>query len=481
MAYFEWDENTAVIGETDAAELNTEKPADPAPAVKNASARRTQKKHGLGKAVVALSLCCALVGGAVGAGGVLLLQDRSAATDPTNPTPPSASALLADPVAAEEQKGAQTSIRISGRENSSIQVVTAENAGLLTAAEVYEQNVDSTVGITTEITTTNYWGMQSSGAAAGSGFILTADGYILTNQHVIDGASSITVTTYDGTAYEAELVGADESNDIAVLKIEATDLKPVTLGDSDNLKVGEDVVAIGNPLGELTFSLTKGAVSALNRSVTLSNNVTMRLIQTDCAINSGNSGGALFNLYGEVVGITNAKYSSSGSSSEASIDNIGFAIPINQVRDIVTSIIEKGYISKPYIGVTVSDVSAESQSYGAPVGAAIRSVEADSPAARAGLQANDIVTAVNGENISTYTDLSDRIADGGVGTVLLLTVYRQGETLTLTVTVGERIQSALPEQTESQSSAAGQQEGSYPWGGGSEGGSGNPWGWSFGG
>ena len=186
---------------------------------------------------------------------------------------------------------------------------------------------------------------------------------------MINGANSITVTLYDGSKYEAELIGEDASNDIAVLKIEAQNLTPVVLGSSDSLKVGEDVVAIGNPLGELTFSLTKGTVSALNRAITLSSGVTMNLIQTDCAINSGNSGGALFNLYGEVVGITNAKYSSSGYSGQASIDNIGFAIPINSVRDIVTSIIEKGYISKPYIGVSVSNVSAESQSYGLPQGA----------------------------------------------------------------------------------------------------------------
>lgn len=153
----------------------------------------------------------------------------------------------------------------------------------------------------------------------------------------------------------------------------------MVLGDSDNLNVGDPVVAIGNPLGELTFSLTSGAVSALDREITLSSSLTMNLIQTDCAINSGNSGGALFNLYGEVVGITNAKYSGSGSSSEASIDNIGFAIPINQVRSIVESIIENGYIVKPYIGVTVGNVSDEMQSYGLPQGAAVRSVTEDGP------------------------------------------------------------------------------------------------------
>ncbi|MCI7134569.1 MAG: trypsin-like peptidase domain-containing protein, partial [Clostridiales bacterium] len=307
-------------------------------------------------------------------------------------------------------------------------------------------NVNSTVGITTSITT-NFWGYQTTSAVSGSGFILTADGYILTNYHVIEDSSSITVTLYDGTAYDAAVVGYDESSDIAVLKVEAEGLSPVVLGDSDNLNVGDSVVAIGNPLGELTFSLTAGAVSALNREVTMSSGVTMDLIQTDCAINSGNSGGALFNLYGEVIGITNAKYSSSSVSSEASIDNIGFAIPIDQVRSIFESIITNGYIVKPYIGVTVSDVSAESQSYGLPQGAAVRSVTENGPAAEAGLQENDIITTVNGEAITGSNDLVKLVKAASAGDTLELTVYRQGQTVTLTLTVGEQKTDALPTQT----------------------------------
>ena len=197
-------------------------------------------------------------------------------------------------------------------------------------------------------------------------------------------------------------------------------------------------------LGELTFSLTRGAVSALNRPVTLSNGVTMNLIQTDCAINSGNSGGALFNLYGEVVGITNAKYSSNSYSNNASIDNIGFAIPINQVKDIVNSIIQLGYISKPYIGVTVSEVSEESLGYGLPRGEAIKSIEKDSPAEKAGLQVNDIITAVNGKEITDFEVLKNAINEGGIGAELELQIYRRGTTLTVSVTVGEKIQQAKP-------------------------------------
>ena len=348
-----------------------------------------------------------------------------------------------------------TTMLEGNRPSSVIDLATVDTSKLMTASEVYAANVNSTVGITTSVTT-NFWGFQTTSAASGSGFILTADGYILTNFHVIESSSSISVTLYDGTSYDAVLVGYDESNDIAVLKIDASDLSPVVLGDSDNLNVGDDVIAIGNPLGELTFSLTAGAVSALDREITLSSGVMMNLIQTDCAINSGNSGGALFNLYGEVIGITNAKYSSSGT--EASIDNIGFAIPINHIRSIVDSIIEKGYISKPYIGVSVGDVSEETMGYGLPAGAAVKSVVEDSPAEKAGIKVNDIITAVNGNEITGRSELSETISSCAVGDKLTLTVYRQGETLSIDVTVGEQTKSAL--ESDNSGSQSNQQGGS---------------------
>ena len=357
----------------------------------------------------------------------------------------------------------------------------AADGSAMTPAQLYQSNVDSVVAISCTMQTTAY-GQSVEGTSSGSGFILTQDGYILTNYHVVEGSNSIKVTTYDGTSYDAQLIGYDESNDIAVLKIDATDLTPVVLGDSDTLNVGDTVVAIGNPLGELTFSLTTGVVSALDRPVTFSTGTTMNLIQTDCAINSGNSGGALFNLYGEVIGITNAKYSSSSSSSEASIDNIGFAIPLDQVRSIFESIITNGYIVKPYIGVTVSDVSAESQSYGLPQGAAVRSVTENGPAAEAGLQENDIITAANGETITSSNDLVKLVKAASAGDTLELTVYRQGQTLTLTLTVGEQKTDALPAQTADETQQPQSQnpyDGQY--GGQSNGQSGDSFGsWPFG-
>lgn len=311
----------------------------------------------------------------------------------------------------------------------------------MTAAEVYAENVNSTVGIRTSLTT-NYFGYETVSAASGSGFIVTEDGYILTNYHVVEDSQSITVTLYDDSSYEAELIGYDESNDIAVLKIDAEDLRPVHFGNSDELYVGQDVVAIGNPLGELTFSLTRGIISALNREVTLSSSLRMKLIQTDCAINSGNSGGALFNLYGEVIGITNAKYSSSGS--RATVDNIGFAIPVNTVVGIVEQIMTDGEISSPYIGVMVNNVGEDLTAYGIPEGAHIVSVTEDSPADEAGLLEKDIVVAADGNPISGSDDLSDYIRSHAVGDTVTLTVYRQGKTVEIAVTIGKNVKPALP-------------------------------------
>lgn len=174
----------------------------------------------------------------------------------------------------------------------------------------------------------------------------------------------------------------------------------------------------------------------------MSNGNTMQLLQTDCPINSGNSGGALFNMYGEVVGITNAKYSTSATSGQASIDNIGFAIPINQVRDMVFSIIEKGYVAKPYVGITVYTVTEQMQTWGVPKGAAISGVEADSPAAKAGLRVDDIVTAINGTPIATHTELVQKVGQMAIGSSVTLTIYRNRQSTDVTITIGEQIASA---------------------------------------
>ncbi len=408
-------------GEDSQEETHRDIPADMPPVDQP---KKPHKKNG-GKKGVALALVCALLGGGMGVGGGFL----------------GASLARGDlPQTVVSGDGVSTVMQ-GVRETSVLQIQQIDSSKELTAAEVYAANVNSTVGIVTSAVTTNFWGQQTQSAAAGSGFIFTDDGYIITNYHVIEGANTVTVSTYDGTQYDAKIIGYDESNDVAVLKVEAEGLTPVVIGSSSKLNVGDNVVAIGNPLGELTFSLTAGAVSALNRDVTMSSGSTQELIQTDCAINSGNSGGALFNMYGEVVGITNAKYSGS-SGSGASIDNIGFAIPMDDVYNIITSIIEKGYIEKPYIGVSVISVSDETQKYGLPQGAAVQSLTDDGPAKTAGLQVNDIITKVNDTEITSSNDLVKTIGACKPGDRITLTVYRQGQTMEISLEVAQKIQSA---------------------------------------
>lgn len=398
-----------------------------------------KKPKGSGNAMraVALVLVCVLLGGAAGIGGSVIMHNYYAKEGNLSDEAQRVAAMVE-----------------TNRETAITEVAKVDTDRLLTGAQVFAVNVNSTVGITTSVTT-NFWGYTTTSAASGSGVILTDNGYILTNYHVIEGSQSVTVSTYDGASYDASVIGFDSSSDIAVLKIDAEDLSPAVLGKSGELSVGDQVVAIGNPLGELTFSMTQGIVSALDRDVTMSSGSSMKLIQTDCAINSGNSGGALFNMYGEVVGITNAKFSS--SSSGASIDNIGFAIPIDSVRNIIESIIEKGYVSKPYIGVSIMSVSEESRGYGLPAGVAIQSIVEGSPAEAAGLQVYDIITAVNGTPVTENAELTEVVGSSLPGDVLEFEVYRQGETLTISVTVGEKIQTpeSVAADTENSQSAQG--------------------------
>lgn len=374
----------------------------------------TPRKAG-SRRIAALALGCVLAGSALGA----------AAVTAGNQLFGGAPAFATETTVTEGSRTAQVATE------------QTDTSQVLSAADVYEQNVGATVGITTSVTV-NYWGYQTQAAASGSGFVLTSDGYVLTNYHVVEDSDTITVTFFDGTSYDAALVGYDVDTDVAVLKVDAQDLQTVVLGDSDAVRVGDAVYAIGNPLGELTFSLTAGVVSALDRQVTMENGVDMDLMQTDCAINSGSSGGALFNDHGEVVGITNGKYSGSSSMSGASIENIAFAIPVNDALNVAEQIIETGTVSKPYIGVTVTDVSEALQAYGVPQGAAVATVVAGGPAETAGLQENDVVTACNGEAVEGAADLVAYVEQAAVGDVLTLDVVRGGEELQAEVTVGDR-------------------------------------------
>ena len=373
---------------------------------------RKHKRKGSGAKVAALCLVCALVGGVVGGGGVA--------------------------VATGALNGGTSTIYEGTRTPTTVSVANVTGNELLTAPEIYAAYVGSTVGITTEIVTTNGWGQPVSQAAAGSGFVITEDGYILTNYHVIEDADSIQVSFVDGTTYDATLVGGESENDIAVLKIDATGLTPVIIGDSDNVKVGEQVVAIGNPLGELTYSMTSGIISAKDRSITMENGEVMNMIQTDTAINSGNSGGPLFDMYGQVIGITSAKLSGSSSSS-ATIEGLGFAIPINDIKDMVTDIMENGYVTgKPYMGITVSTVPESiSERYGMSQGALVESVDESSCAAKAGLEKGDIITAMDGKTVISSAELVEAKKAYKAGDTVTLEVERSGEKLTLTLTFDE--------------------------------------------
>ena len=304
---------------------------------------------------------------------------------------------------------------------------------------IYQQNVDAVVLISARVTTSSgMFGQTTTGVSTGSGFVLTEDGYVVTNHHVVDKASGVTVTMHDGTEYEAEVVGSDSTNDVAVLKItEDVQLQAVSIGSSDALNVGDQVVAIGNPLGDLTSTLTVGYVSAKGRNVT-TDNTTINMIQTDAAINSGNSGGPLFNSQGEVVGITTAKYSGS-SSSGASIEGIGFAIPIDDVMPLVDDLMNYGYINSAYLGVMVSEMdSATASYYGLPVGAYVQEVTPGNCAEKAGLKAKDIIVAVGSYEVNNISDLTKALRKFKAGDTTTITVFRSGQELTMAITLDEK-------------------------------------------
>jgi len=302
----------------------------------------------------------------------------------------------------------------------------------LTPAQVYALNVDSVVMIRNQITSYG-----QTGYSTGSGFILTEDGYVVTNHHVIDGGGQLVVITTDGQEHPAKLIGSDSTNDVALLKIEAKGLQAVTLGSSDELVVGDQVVAIGNPLGELTSTLTVGYVSAKERDVN-TDGFAINMLQTDAAINSGNSGGPLFNMRGEVVGITTAKYSGT-SSGGATIEGVGFAIPINDVNGLLSDLATYGYVTGAYLGVKVSDMDADAANYyGMPVGAYVQSAEEGSAAQRAGIRSKDIIVKLGDYEIGSVNDLTRALRNFKGGDVTTVVVFRSGAEMELTITLDDK-------------------------------------------
>jgi len=308
--------------------------------------------------------------------------------------------------------------------------------GLMTPGQVYNQNVRAVVAISNQATTTNFYGQVSETASSGSGFIISADGYVVSNYHVVQGATKLTVLTSDGAEYNAKLIGYDATNDISLLKIEAENLPFVKLGSSDALAVGDQVVAIGNPLGELTSTLTVGYVSAKDRVIN-TDGTAINMLQTDAAINSGNSGGPLFNMRGEVIGITTAKYSGA-SNSGAYIEGIGFAIPMDDVEGMISDLKEFGYVTGAYLGVSVKDVDPTAQAYGLPAGAYVQEVTAGSAAEKAGIKAKDIIVNLGGYKVASLNDLTRALRKVDAGQQTTVTVYRAGQQVHLTVIPDEK-------------------------------------------
>ena len=327
----------------------------------------------------------------------------------------------------------------SGSDSS---ITAASSSGSsLTTEQVADLVSPSVVVITTEQVVYSQWswyGQNQVESGAGSGVIISSDGYILTCAHVVDGASTITVTIGDKD-YTATLVGEDTTSDIAVIKIDADGLTPATVGNSDSLKVGQSVMAVGNPLGELGGTVTGGMISALNRSVTIqgSSSVnTMSLIQMDASVSPGNSGGGLFNMNGELVGIVNAK----SSSSDA--EGLGFAIPINDAIKVAQELLENGYVTgRPYLGITylaVTDAQTASQLGVNAYGVYVVEVVKGGPAEKAGLQAGDRIVSVDGTEIASKDDVGTVMQKHAAGDTLSITIARDGQMQTVNVTLSEK-------------------------------------------
>lgn len=385
------------------------------------------------KQLVAACLVCAVLGGGVGGIGTGLLSRGNGNTADVPEVP-----AVTDSGSLAITNGNEEKIPDPSAGQSTVKNLSAEE---MTANAIYDLACTQVVGIRSEITYTSWFGTSSS-AVSGSGFIISSDGYILTNYHVIEksykGGYDISVMLFNGDEYKASIVGFEADNDVAVLKIDAEGLNAVTLGDSNSMSVGETVYAVGNPLGELAYTMTKGMVSALDRELTNTDQstgttTTINMFQIDAAVNSGNSGGPVYNGKGEVIGIVTAKYSDSG------IEGLGFAIPINDAKSISDDLITKGYVSgKAYFGITVQTVTKNIAEYFNMVeGAYISAVDDNSCAGTAGLMVGDIIIKLDDREITSSSDLKSAKKNYKAGDTATLVVYRSGEEVELTIVFDE--------------------------------------------
>ncbi len=310
----------------------------------------------------------------------------------------------------------------------------AATGGELSATEIYQLACKQVVGISTTVSGGyNMFGQVTSNAVSGTGFIISEDGYILTNNHVVEGAKDVTVKLYDGSEYAATIVGVEgRDSDVAVLKIEARGLTPVTLGNSDDMQVGQDIYAVGNPLGELTYTMTSGIISALDREIATDRNVNINMFQLDAAVNAGNSGGPVYDAHGRVLGIVTAKYKSTG------IEGLGFAIPINDAVAIARELIDHGYVKKAYFGIVVTTMSeADAQRYNSKAGVYVTQVTEGSCAEKAGMLQGDVILELGGKAVADTTELASVKKNYKAGDSCEVKVWRSGKELTLTVVFDE--------------------------------------------
>ena len=376
--------------------------------------------------VTALILACAVAGGLAGWGGAAIAGSGS--------------------------NSGKTTIQQSDRQPVTVQVKKVDGQTKMDPATVYASVVNSAVSINCSATSTNIFGQQTQTASSGSGFIITEDGYVVTNYHVVSGASSVQVTLYNGDTYDATVIGGDSDYDVAVLKINASGLQPVTLGESADVNVGDTVLAIGNPLGELTFSMSQGIVSSCDRAINV-DGTPFNMIQVDCSINPGNSGGPLVNLYGEVVGIVSAKYSSYSSTT---VEGLGFAIPISDVRSIITDIMENGAVTdKAYMAITAGTMNeqmAAQFNIDVTEGVFVYSVVEGGAGEKAGLRLGDVITKMGDKTLTSRQDLSAAMKGYRAGDTVTLTVYRGGQYIEMELTFDAQPQNTGSEEDNTQSS-----------------------------
>ena len=379
---------------------------------------RPRKKQSFFKStaakVIAIVLACAIIGTGCGFGGAALYRSSTRQT---------------------------VTLQQSDRAPVTVSVKQVDGQTKMEPAEVYASTVNSVVSINTTATAgTNIFGQTVETASAGSGFIISSDGYIVTNYHVVKGATSVKVTLYSGDTYDATVIGGDSDYDVAVIKINASGLPAVTLGNSADVNVGDTVLAIGNPLGELTFSMSQGIVSCCDRAINV-DGTPFNMIQVDASINPGNSGGPLVNLYGEVVGIVSAKYS---SYSNTTVEGLGFAIPISDVQAIITDIIENGQVTgKAYMAIkagTMTEQMAAQYDIDITEGVFVYSTESGGAGEKAGLQLGYVITKLNDTAITSMTDLTMAKKSYKAGDTVTLTVYRSGEYITLDLTFDQQPQ-----------------------------------------